>query len=89
MVIFDKRVGDTQDFDISFVNRLNKLSDTGASFTITVDSGITVISSALSSGVIKVWLSGGTIGTLYNISVVLTTTGVRVWTYSIGVKVKE
>lgn len=86
---FDKQPNDIQDYDISYVDWLNKLGDTGASHTVTADPGITVNSHTLNSGIVKVWLSGGTNGVNYKITAKLTTTLGRTKEAEIIIKVKE
>lgn len=86
---FTKQPADVQDYDISFVEYLAALSDTAASYTATVASGITMITSARIGGVIKVWLSGGLDGQAYKITVTLTTTGGRVKQAEVIIKVRE
>jgi len=73
-----KQPSEVQDYDISFAAWLAALLDTAVSFTVTVESGITLASSVLADGVVKVWLSGGTNGTKYKVTVTITTTGGRV-----------
>ena len=86
---YTKQPADTEDFDISFVDYLIARDDTGSSLTVTVDDGITLVSSNLVAGVAKVWLSGGTTGTTYKITATLTTTGGRIKQHEILVRVKE
>jgi len=91
MVTFEKQPAEVQDYDISFVNWLAALSDTGLSIVVTADSGITLVSSSLISGIVKVWLSGGINNTTYKITITLTTanTPARVKQYEFQVKVKD
>ena len=84
-----KQPADIQDYDVDFNDYLTPFSDTGLSHTATIDTGITLVSSTLSAGIVKVWLSGGTDGTTYKLTVTLTTTGGRVKQYEINIKVKE
>ena len=89
---FTKQPGETQDYDISFVDYLAALSDTQKSaspLAVTADTGITLLSSTCVAGVAKVWLSGGTDGTTYKITATLTTTGGRIKEAEIAIKVKE
>lgn len=78
LATFDKKPAEVQDFDIDFTPYLGGLTDTGASHTVVADTGITVASSTLAAGIVKVWLSGGTDKTDYLVRAVLTTTGGRV-----------
>lgn len=86
---FTKQPADRQDYDISFVAWLAALGDTGASHTVVVETGLSLLNSFLTAGVIKVWLYGGTDGTSYKVTVTLTTTGGRVKQEEIVIKVKE
>lgn len=42
-------------------------TDTIQTYTVTVPTGITKISDSVNAGKVVVWLSGGTVGTMYNI----------------------
>lgn len=86
---FNKQPADIQDYDIDFNEWLTGFSDTGASHTVTVDTGITKVSSTLIAGVVKVWLSGGVDGNNYKVTATLTTTGGRIKQAEITIKVKE
>lgn len=88
LATFTKQPADVQDYDIDFTDYLAGLSDAGASADVSSDPGITIDSHVLSSGVVKVWVSGGTAGT-YKITAALTTTGGRVKEAEIKIKVKE
>src|SRR5574337_1291442 len=79
-MIFTRTKGpnDTQDYDFNYTLWLSSLSDTGASSSVTASTGITLQSSSLSNGIIKVWLSGGTDGQTYTITAQITTTGGRI-----------
>ena len=80
---------EVQDYDVSFVDWLAALTDTAASHTVTAETGITVDSSTLTAGVVKVWLSGGTDGTTYKITAKIVTTGGRTKEDEFKVRVKE
>lgn len=84
-----KQPADVSDYDVSFVEYLALRTDTGESHTVSATAGITVESSTLVDGVVKVWLSGGTSGNTYRITVTLTTTGGRVKQVEFDIKVKE
>jgi hypothetical protein len=87
---WEKQPGEVQDYDISFVDWLAGLSDTASSIDLaSVDTGITLVSSALVSGVVKVWLSGGTDGTSYKVTVRILTAGGRKKEDEIVVMVRE
>lgn len=70
---FEKQSGDTQDYDISFVDWLTKLNDTGLFHTCHAEDGIELFDSVLENGVVKVWLRGGVHNKRYKITAVLTT----------------
>ncbi|CDS48906.1 Phage protein [Polaromonas sp. CG9_12] len=89
---FEKQPADEQDYDISFVDWLAALSDTAPgpnSVLATADPGITLSDVSLRDGVVKVWLSGGSDGTTYKVTVTLTTVNGRIKQVEIKVKVKE
>lgn len=86
---FYKQPVEVQDYDIDFNQYLTGFSDTASSHTVTADTGITVLSSALSAGVVKVLIGGGTDGVSYKISANVTTAGGRVKQGDIIIKVKD
>lgn len=86
---FAKQPADVQDYDISFTDWLAGYLDTGASQVTSVEPGITLLTSMLLNGVVKVWLSGGLTGASYKVTTTLTTTGGRVKQAEIVIKVKE
>lgn len=57
--------------------------------TITVPSGITNDSSSVASGVVTVWLSGGTAQTDYRVECLITTSAGRTDERSMTVRVNE
>ena len=88
LATFQKQPADVQDYDINFTPYLDSQYDTAHSHEVTADSGITITSS-LSYGVVKVWVSGGQDGQTYKISATLTTTEGRVKQGDIAIVVKE
>lgn len=89
---YTKQPADVQDYDISYVDWLAALGTTAASVVVTADAGITQPqAAAVSGGVVKVWISGGTDGQSYKVTSTLTTTGspARVKQAEILIKVKE
>jgi hypothetical protein len=52
-------------------------SETISSHTVTVDDGLTKDSDSESSGIVTIWLSGGTANTTYNVVVHITTSDSR------------
>jgi hypothetical protein len=89
LATFTKQPADVQDYDVDYSDWLAGFSDTGASATVAVESGITLNLYTLASGVVKVWLSGGADGSTYKITTTLTTTGGRTKQAEIRIKVKE
>jgi hypothetical protein len=93
---FPKQPGETRDYDSSFVDYLAERSDTGASHTVVItpatgytDISLNKVSSTLTAGVVKVFLSGGLDGSRYLVTVTLTTTGGRVVQNEFIIKVKD
>jgi hypothetical protein len=64
-------------------------SETISSHTVTVDSGITKDSDSESSGIVTVWLSGGTAGKIYEIACEITTNLGRTDERTINIVVME
>ncbi|MFN9291054.1 MAG: hypothetical protein ACK6EB_23535 [Planctomyces sp.] len=86
---FSKQPVEVQDYDIDFNEYLTSQSDTASSFVVAADPGVTIASSSLVAGVVKVFVSGGLDGEQYKISATVTTTGGRVKQADILIKVKE
>jgi hypothetical protein len=86
---FLKQPVEVQDYDISFVDWLAAFPDTAASHTVIADDGITLGTTTLTGGIVKVWLSGGITGTAYKITATIVTSGGRTKQDEILVKVKE
>jgi hypothetical protein len=55
---FYKQPADRQDYDIDYNDYLVSMGDTFASHTVVCDSGITFVTSTLSSGNVRVWEQG-------------------------------
>lgn len=86
---FQKQPADVLDYDFDYSDWLADRADTISSISITADTGITVGTTAHVSGVVKVFLSGGTDGSSYKITSTVITTGGRTKQAEIVVKVKE
>lgn len=88
---FTKQPGEVLDFDIDFRAWLadRDPDDSVASVTVSADTGITVDSYVLSSGVVKIWLSGGTDKTAYKVTATATTDSGRIKEGEITIMVKE
>jgi hypothetical protein len=89
MVTFEKQPADVQDYDVNYNPYLTKFADTGSTVVVAADTGITVAATTLTSGVVKVWLSGGLDGYTYQITTTLTTSGGRVKQHEFAVKVRN
>lgn len=86
---FTKQPAEVLDYDVDFSEWFSNRTDTPASFTVTADTGITVVGSTRSGNVVKIILSGGTSGTKYKITVRLTTSNSLVKEADFQVVVKE
>lgn len=87
---FTKQPADVQDIDINFVDWLAALNDTPLSVSVPAVTGITQpIAAAITAGIVKVWVSGGTTGQSYKMTINLTTAGGRTKQVEILIKVKE
>jgi hypothetical protein len=64
-----------QDADSNWLDRNSSPVEQISSYVITVESGITVVKDALSDSntSVTVWLSGGTVGSIYNVACKITT----------------
>jgi hypothetical protein len=85
---FVKHPDETIDYDFIFTDWLNARNDSVFSYTVTPETGITVGSQSQSSGVVKVFISGGTAGKSYRVNCLLTTQGGRVKRGQIRVRVR-
>lgn len=86
---FQKQPADVQDYDIDFSEYLSALTDTAASAVVEAEPGITVVNHLIIGTRVKVWLSGGTSGVRYKVTVRLTTTGGRTKEVEIRLVVRE
>lgn len=68
---------------------LADITDTISSHAMTLETGITLDSSAVVSDTVVAWVSGGTAGVTYRVTCQITTTGGRTDERSIFIKVKE
>ncbi len=89
LATFTQQPTEILDYDVDFSAFLNAISDTAVSHTVTSEPGITVNSSSLNAGRVKVWVTGGLSGQKYKITVRLTTDGGRLKEEEIVIKVKE
>lgn len=86
---FTKQPVEVQDYDIDFTDYLTALSDTAVSHVVSVETGLTLMASNLTSGIVKVFVSGGVDGNQYKVSATITTAGGRVKQGDIMIRVKE
>jgi len=86
---FTKQPVEIQDYDVDFTDYLTALADTAVSHVVAVETGLTLMASNLSAGVVKVFVSGGVDGTQYKVSATITTAGGRVKQGDIMIRVKE
>jgi hypothetical protein len=90
LATFPKQPDEIQDYDMDFSEWLTSVGDTALSVIATTDIGITQeFPASISSGVVKIWLSGGADGTTYKVTATVTTTGGRVKQAEIKIKIKE
>ena len=78
---FEKQNFDEQDYDIDFNPYLSNVGDSISSINVIAQDGITLGSGARApshnQGVVKFWISGGTSGTRYKITIQITTAATR------------
>lgn len=78
---FEKQNFDEQDYDIDFNPYLSNVGDSIATLSVTAQDGITLGSGdkaeSHNQGVVKFWISGGTSGTRYKITIQITTAATR------------
>lgn len=87
---FTKQPSEIQDYDIDFNEYLTSMGgDSIVGHTVLATDGITVQSSLVVSGVVKIFLSGGTTGGRYVVTARVTTNGGRVREGEIVIRVKE
>lgn len=74
---FSKQPNEVLDYDVDMTDWFSNRADSIASFTVSVPTGITEVGSNRNGNVIKIILSGGSIGEKYKVTVLVTTsTGV-------------
>jgi hypothetical protein len=86
---FTKQPAEVLDYDVDFSDWMEGRGDTPASHTVTAEPGITVVGSSRTGNVVKVALSGGTDGSAYKITVLLTTSTSMVREADFQVSIKE
>lgn len=63
--------------------------ETITSYIVTVPAGITKVIDSEADGIVTVWLSGGTVGTWYNVACKITTSKGRIEERTIQIEVQE
>lgn len=86
---FTKQPVEVIDYDFDFSEYLRSVNDVAVSHTAAVTTGLTVETSSLNKGVVKVFVSGGTDGETHKVTATVTTQGGRVKQADIQLKVKE
>lgn len=86
---FTKQPADVMSYDFDYTPWLTDLSDTITSHTVTIDTGATIVSHAHQSGVIRVFVAGGTDGRQYKVTCTAVTAGGRTKQAEIIIKIKE
>lgn len=87
---FTKQPGDTLDYDIDYTQWLVAGDEVTSAVAAAAPSGLTLVS--VSEGVpdvVKVWVSGGTSGVRYKVTVITSTKGGRVKEDEFLLTVKE
>ena len=64
-------------------------AETISSHVVTVDSGITKDSDSESAGIVTAWLSGGTVGTMYEVACRVTTNLGRTDESTMDIRIEE
>ena len=88
MSIFNKDPDAVLDFKFDWSGWLTG-AEAISSYTIDVDTGLTVDSDSDAAGVVTVWLSGGTVGTTYAVRCEIVTSDSRTDERTLFVKVKQ
>ena len=77
------------DFAFDWATSWLDAGETITDVTITADPGITVDSHSEASGVVTVWLSGGTAGTNYSVACQIVTSAGRTDERTVTIRVRE
>lgn len=92
---YEKQPAEVKDYDIDYSEWLNPVVDTVSSTTAIVTSvteaapTLEIDSIMESSTTVKLWISGGTAGVSYKVTVQMTTTGGRLDESELVFKVKD
>ena len=77
------------DYPINYTAWLLDITDTYASHTVSVTGGLAVHSTIEASGIITVWLSGGTVGETATFTIRIVTAAGRIDDRTFYLKIKE
>lgn len=90
MNLFQKQPGDQLDYDLDFGDWLTA-SDTitGAVATSSVPAELTVLSVAVASPMVKVWVLGGVSGATYKVTTTITTAEGRIKELEFKIRVRD
>jgi hypothetical protein len=88
LAVFYKQPSEVLDYDIDFTEWMTP-GDSIATATATSDAGITLGATTIIGYVVKQWVSGGTDGNSYKVTVKVTTNGGRVKEADFRVRVRE
>lgn len=83
----DKDPDEVLDYEIDWTSRLD--GDTISSSTWTVPDGLTSSSNTNTDSTVTIWLSGGTVGTIYRVMNEITTTGGRTMDQTVNLKISD
>jgi hypothetical protein len=83
----DKDPDEVLDYEIDWTSRLG--SDTIATSTWTVPTGLTSASNSSTTTTATIWLSGGTTGTTYRVLNEITTAGGRTMDQTVTLKIAD
>ncbi len=86
---FKKQSAEILDYDVDYTDWFADRDDTPASYTVTVESGLTLVADGRTGMVVKVVLGGGTNLTKYKITVRLTSTSALVKEADFTVTIKD
>jgi len=90
MDIFEKQPADVQDYDVNYTRWLAGMGDTLATAVTTVSPAIEFSFLVYpTTGIIKIWVTGGTIGRTYTFSTLMTTALGRKKKFDIQIKVRN
>lgn len=96
LATYEKQPAEVKDYDIDYSAWLNAANDTLQSATASVictnnatDTALIITSVVTQTPLVKLWMSGGTTGCKYKVTVLATTVGGRVDESELVFKVKD